>query len=91
MGRGMMEAEILSSLLLLTLYIAENIYFDKCMFYNVPRLSDSDKKKCIDEAVEVLPEFLEYYKKASEVLEGKGVAESKGHCLCNCDWNEACE
>ncbi len=85
----MTENEILSTLLVVTLSIAEDIYFDKCMFYNVPRLSDSDKKKCIDEAVETLPKFLEYCKKASEALEGKGAAESKDRCLCNCDWSEA--
>lgn len=80
---------ILSVLLVVTFSIAEDIYFRKCMFYNVPRLSDSDKKNCIDEAVELLPKILEYYKKASEAAEGKGAAESKDHCLCNCDWSEA--
>ncbi len=85
----MTEDEALSALLVLTLSIAENIYFDKCMFYNVPCLSDYDKKKCIDEAVEILPEFLEYYEKASEVLEGKRAVKSKDHRLCNCDWSEA--
>lgn len=85
----MTEAEILSVLLVLTFSIADNIYFDRCMFYNVPGLSNSDKKKCIDEAVEVLPEVLEYYKKASEIIEGKGEAERKDCRLCNCDWSEA--
>ena len=85
----MIEDEVLSALLVLTLSIAEDIYFHKCMFYNVPCLSDSDKKKCIDEAVEILPKYLEYYKKASEALEGKGAVESKNHCLFNCDWSEA--
>lgn len=80
---------ILPVLLVVTFSIAEDIYFDKCMFYNVPSLPDSDKKKCIDEAVEVLPEFLEYYKKASEAIESKGEDESKGCRLCNCDWSEA--
>ena len=81
----MMEAEILSVLLVAALSIAEDIYFQKCMFYNVPCLSDYDKKKCIDEAVEALPKFLEYYEKASEFLKGKEAAESKDHCLYNCD------
>ena len=89
MGRGVTEAETLSALLVLTLSIADDIYFHKCMFYNVPCLSDSDKEKCIDEAVETLPKFLEYYEKASEALGGKGVIDIKGHCLCNCDWSEA--
>ena len=84
----MIENEIMGALFVLTLSIAENIYFDKCMFYNVPCLSDYDKKKCIDEAVEILPEVLEYYKKVSEAAEGKGAAESKDHCFCNCDWSE---
>lgn len=84
-----MEVEILSALLVLTLSIAEDIYFQKCMFYNVPCLSDSDKNKCIDEAVEALPKFLEYYEKASEILEGKGAAENEGNRLCNCDWSKS--
>ena len=85
----MIEDEVLSALLVLTLSIADDIYFQKCTFYNVPCLSDYDKKKCIDEAVETIPKFLEYYKKASEALEGKGAAESKNHGLFNCDWSEA--
>ena len=84
----MTEAEAMSVLMGVTLSIAEDIYFQKCMFYNVPCLSDSDKKKCIDEAVEIIPELLEYYEKASKALEGKGAAEGKNHCLCNCDWSE---
>ena len=84
-----MKTETLSLLLGMTFSIAEDIYFRKCMFYNVPCLSDYDKKKCIDEAVETLPKFLEYYEKVSEILEGKGEAESKDCRLCNCDWSEA--
>lgn len=80
--------EALGPLFVLALSIAENIYFDKCLFYNVPSLPDSDKKKCIDEAVEVLPEVLEYYKKASEFIEGKETAESDDRSLCCCDWSK---
>ena len=81
--------ETLGVLMGVVLAMAEDIYFRKCMFYNVPCLSDSDKEKCIDEAVEALPEVLEYCKKVSEALEGKKAAESKDHGLCNCDWSEA--
>lgn len=85
----MTPEEVLSELIGVTYVIAEDIYFRKCLFYNVTRLSDDDKKRCIDEAVEVLPEFLEYYEKVSEALEGKGAAEGKDHRLCNYDWSEA--
>lgn len=59
--------EILGVLMGVVLAMAEDIYFQKCMFYNVPCLSDFDKKKCIDEAVEALPEVLEYYKQVCKV------------------------
>ena len=55
--------EIDGVLLGIVLAMAENIYIDKCMFYNVPALSESDKEKCIHEAVEALPEVLDFYQK----------------------------
>jgi hypothetical protein len=63
----MTDAEMKGVLLGIVLATAENIYISKCMFYNVPALSDSDKEKCIHEAVEVLPEVLEYYKQVCKV------------------------
>ena len=62
--------ETLGVLMGIVLAMAEDIYFSKCMFYNVPCLSDSDKERCIDEAVEALPEVLEYYEKARQVTSG---------------------
>jgi len=59
--------EIDGVLLGIVLATAENIYVSKCMFYNVPSLPDSDKEKCIHEAVEALPEALEFYKKVFEL------------------------
>lgn len=73
----MSENETIVALFGLTLAIAEDIYFYKCLFYNVPSLSDSDWKKCIDEAVEVLQEVLDNYKRASEFLEGKRATEGE--------------
>jgi len=59
--------EIDGVLLGIVLATAENIYIDKCMFYNVPALSESDKEKCIHEAVEALPAVLEFYRKVFEL------------------------
>lgn len=59
--------EIDGVLLGIVLATAENIYISKCMYYGVPCLSDSDKEECIHEAVEVLPEVLEFYQKIFEV------------------------
>jgi len=63
----MTDAEMKDVLVGIVLAMAENIYVSKCMFYNVPCLSDTDKEKCIHEAVEVLPEVLEYYKQVCKV------------------------
>lgn len=48
--------------------LAEDIYFYKCLFYNVPRLSDSEKEKCIQEAIDILPDFLKTLAKYYEYL-----------------------
>jgi hypothetical protein len=63
----MTDAEMKDVLVGIVLATAENIYISKCMFYNVPCLSESDKEKCIHEAVEALPEALEFYKKVFEL------------------------
>ena len=61
--------ETLGVLMGVVLAMAEDIYFRKCLFYNVPCLSDTDKEKCLYEAVEALPEVLEFYEKAHEALD----------------------
>lgn len=63
----MSDEEINGVLLGIVMATAEDIYFHKCMFYNVPCLSESDKEKCIHEAVEALPEILEFYQKVHEL------------------------
>jgi hypothetical protein len=85
-----MTAEELSGELLGIIYVlAEEIYFQKCMYFNVPRLSESDKKECVDEAVRALPEFLEAYSKYSDALKNMGVETSECKCVHGCpDWSE---
>lgn len=48
--------------------LAEDIYFYKCLFYNVPSLSDSEKEACIQEAIDSLPAVLETLAKYYEYL-----------------------
>lgn len=64
----MTDQELLEELYGIVLVLADEIYFQKCMYFGVPRLSESDKEECVDEAVRALPKFLETYAKYSEAL-----------------------
>ena len=64
----MTEEELLGGLLGIVFVLADEIYFRKCMHLNVARLSETEKKACVDEAIKALPAFLETYKKYRDAL-----------------------
>ena len=61
--------------------LADEIYFRKCLFYGIPKLPKSDEDECILEAVAILPEFLETYKRYHETIGSIGAQETRLTCI----------
>jgi hypothetical protein len=43
--------------------LANEIYFQKCVFFSVSELPHDEERDCLIKAVQILPAFLETYKK----------------------------
>ena len=70
--------------------LADEIYFRKCMFYNVSELSKAEEDACIQEAVEVLPAFMKTFSECSKALkEMEASKQEQTFCKCGCSENPA--
>ena len=61
-------------------FLANEIYYQKCLYHNVNKLSTSDELGCLLEALQALPTFLDTYKKWYEYALRDCQEVSTGEC-----------